>query len=192
MSPPQQPDGTDSRTAADARIAQAYRDGMARFEWVHRRVDGTDFDADVLLARVDLQERSIIQAVVRDITERKRVEHALREAQEQLEQRVQRRTAALAAANEELQREVAERRRVEEELAFERFLLTTLMQHAPDFIYFKDDAQPVPPHQPGAGGVLWPGGPGAGRSASRTTTSSMRRAPSSIARMNRRSCGPAR
>jgi PAS domain S-box-containing protein len=139
VSPPQQPDGADSRSAADARIAQAYRDGTARFEWVHRRCDGTDFDADVLLARVDLQERSILQAVVRDITERKRAEHALREAQEQLEQRVQRRTAALAAANEELEREIAERRRVEDALAFERFLLTTLMQHAPDFIYFKDD-----------------------------------------------------
>jgi two-component system sensor histidine kinase/response regulator len=139
VSPPQQPDGTDSRSAADARIAQAYDDGMARFEWVHRRSDGSDFAADVLLARVDLQDRSIIQAVVRDITERKRVEHALRDSQEQLERRVQQRTAALAAANEELQREVTERRRVEEELAFERFLLSTLMQHAPDFIYFKDE-----------------------------------------------------
>jgi two-component system sensor histidine kinase/response regulator len=139
VSPPQQPDGTDSRSAADARIAQAYHDGMARFEWVHRRSDGSDFAADVLLARVDLQNRSIIQAVVRDITERKRVEHALRDSQEQLERRVQQRTAALAATNEELQREVTERRRVEEELAFERFLLSTLMQHAPDFIYFKDE-----------------------------------------------------
>ncbi len=138
FSPPQQPDGTDSRAAADARIALAYRDGTARFEWTHRRSDGADFDADVLLARIDLQDRSILQAVVRDITARKRVERELREVQEQLEQRVQRRTAALAAANEELQREVAERRRVEKELAFERFLLATLMQHAPDFIYFKD------------------------------------------------------
>jgi len=138
VSPPHQPDGIDSRTGAEMRIAQARRDGVARFEWVHRRFDGTDFDADVLLARVDLQDRTLIQAVVRDITERKRVERELREAHEELEQRVQRRTAALAAANAELQREMAERERAEEELAFERFLLTTLMQHAPDYIYFKD------------------------------------------------------
>jgi PAS domain-containing protein len=31
VSPPQQPDGVDSRPAADAHIAQAFREGMARF-----------------------------------------------------------------------------------------------------------------------------------------------------------------
>ena len=138
VSPPYQPDGTDSRTAANAHIAEAYRNRTARFEWLHRRSDGTDFTADVLLARVDLQEGSILQAVVRDITHRKLVEQALRESQEQLEQRVKERTAELATANEVLRREVQERRRAEEDLAQERFLLTTLMENAPDFIFFKD------------------------------------------------------
>jgi two-component system sensor histidine kinase/response regulator len=100
LSPPFQPDGTDSRTAADLRIATAFETGMTRFEWLHRRVDGRDFMADVLLARVDLHDRSIIQAVVRDITERKEAEKALREAHEKLEQRVRERTAELAEAKE--------------------------------------------------------------------------------------------
>ena len=100
LSPPFQPDGTDSRIAADARIATAFETGMTRFEWMHRRVDGRDFMADVLLARVDLRDRSIIQAVVRDISERKAAELALREAHEKLEQRVRERTAELADAKE--------------------------------------------------------------------------------------------
>ena len=138
FSPPCQEDGTPSFVAANDRIAAAHRDGMARFEWAHRRVDGSDFTADVLLVRVDLRKGSIIQAVVRDISHRKQMERALLESQEQLERRVLERTAELAAANEGLRREIAERRRVEEELAFERFLLATLMEYAPDLIYFKD------------------------------------------------------
>ena len=105
---------------------------------MHRREDGTDFMADVLLARVDLKSGSILQAVVRDISDRKAVEQALRDAHEQLEKRVAERTAELAAANEDLKREVVERRRAEQDLALERFLLTTLMEQAPDFIFFKD------------------------------------------------------
>ncbi|OHB73165.1 MAG: hypothetical protein A2V70_18085 [Planctomycetes bacterium RBG_13_63_9] len=138
LSPPRQPDGSDSRAAADAKIEAAYAQGMLRFEWLHRRTDGTDFMADVLLARVELGDKQILQAVVRDITERKHGERELREAHEELEGRVAARTAELGNANEELKREVAERRRAEEDLAYERFLLATLMEHSPDFIYFKD------------------------------------------------------
>jgi len=77
VSPPIQPDGQDSRAAADQRIAHALRNGTAHFEWRHRRKDGTVFPADVLLSRVDLEDRTILQAVVRDITESKRNEQQL-------------------------------------------------------------------------------------------------------------------
>ena len=102
LSPPQQPDGTDSRAAAEARIATALAEGMLRFEWLHRRMDGSDVMADVLLNRVDVEGGGLLQAVVRDISDRKRAETELREAHDQLEERVRLRTAELAAANEEL------------------------------------------------------------------------------------------
>ncbi|MCK8601600.1 sensor histidine kinase [Desulfoferrobacter suflitae] len=51
-----------------------------------------------------------------DITDRKRAEAALKRAHDELEQRVQERTSALAAAVEELQNEIAERRKAEEAL----------------------------------------------------------------------------
>ena len=53
---------------------------------------------------------------LRDITERKRVEKALQEAHDELETRVERRTAELAKTTEQLRLELDKRKRVDEEL----------------------------------------------------------------------------
>lgn len=62
----------------------------------------------------------------RDITEQKKAEQKLRHHQEQLEEMVQLRTAQLAAANEQLRQEVAERQRTEESLRLVNERLQTL------------------------------------------------------------------
>jgi PAS domain S-box-containing protein len=77
LSPSTQPDETDSRTAARAKIALALKTGRAQFEWLHRRVNGTEFMADVLLSSMELKGKTVLQAVVRDISERKKVEKAV-------------------------------------------------------------------------------------------------------------------
>jgi len=84
LSPPVQPDGTDSKQLADAHVSTALREGSRSFEWVHRRADGTDFPAEVLLSSLQLAGREILQAVVRDITERKQAEESLRSEQRAL------------------------------------------------------------------------------------------------------------
>lgn len=71
VSPPVQPDGTPSKDAADERIGKALREGKNFFEWTHRRADGTDFAATVLLTPLELEGRQVLQATVRDITEEK-------------------------------------------------------------------------------------------------------------------------
>lgn len=54
--------------------------------------------------------------VIVDISERKRAQEALQRAHDDLEVRVERRTAALAEANRKLENEIAERVRIDEEL----------------------------------------------------------------------------
>jgi PAS domain S-box-containing protein len=79
VSPPTQPDGSDSRTLANQRIALAREKGTNHFEWIHKRADtGETFTADVLLSAMELDGRPVLQAVVRDITARKRAEEAVR------------------------------------------------------------------------------------------------------------------
>ena len=66
-------------------IAIAMDQGSHFFEWKHRRVDGSEFYATVLLTRMELRGKQYLQATVRDITDRKRAAEALQAAKEAAE-----------------------------------------------------------------------------------------------------------
>jgi PAS domain S-box-containing protein len=84
LSPERQPDGRASAEAAQEMIATAVREGSRFFEWRHRRIGGEVFSADVLLTRVKQGQEVILQATVRDISERKRAQHLLGERMKEL------------------------------------------------------------------------------------------------------------
>lgn len=75
------------------------------------RKDGTLLPVEISGRMV---QDGVFQSIIRDITERKRAEAALRQAYDELEQRVEERTAEIAAANEMLKAEMAERRWAEQ------------------------------------------------------------------------------
>ncbi|MFW6171800.1 MAG: PAS domain-containing sensor histidine kinase, partial [Planctomycetota bacterium] len=84
LSPPLQPDGSDSKRLATEKMAKALSEGNHRFEWLHRRADGTEFPAEVSLNAVRIHRRRVLQVVIRDITYRKTSEEQLRSQEEKL------------------------------------------------------------------------------------------------------------
>lgn len=75
-SPHRQPDGRLSAEAMAERLAVAKDTGRQLFEWEFVRSDGATFPGEVLLSRMEVQGRSVIQASIRDITARRKSEEA--------------------------------------------------------------------------------------------------------------------
>ncbi|MCF7858659.1 MAG: PAS domain-containing sensor histidine kinase [Candidatus Cloacimonetes bacterium] len=78
ISPERQPDGSLSSEKALQNIEKAMREGSNFFEWIHKKINGENFTATVLLTRVDLKNVSFLQATVRDISVRKKTEERLK------------------------------------------------------------------------------------------------------------------
>jgi len=55
VSPSLQPDGTDSLSLSLRYIQQAVEEGACRFDWVHQRISGEEFNADVHLSRIEIE-----------------------------------------------------------------------------------------------------------------------------------------
>lgn len=69
-----QPDGSLSVTKAQQYIQPALNGKPQQFEWRLRRFDGTEFDSDTSLTRIELDQIPYLVACVRDITERKQAQ----------------------------------------------------------------------------------------------------------------------
>jgi len=80
FSPPTQPGGGNSLDLANKHIATAFKAGSDDFEWMHCQLDGSTFPAEVLLTSMPLEGRQVLQASVRDISERKKAEEAIERA----------------------------------------------------------------------------------------------------------------
>jgi diguanylate cyclase (GGDEF)-like protein/PAS domain S-box-containing protein len=116
--------GTDSNQSALLEIRAALREGRdCQVTLRNYRKDGTLFWNELRLSPVHDERGQLVNfvGVQNDVTERKRAEEELRRAHAELDERVRQRTAKLTEANARLEREIAERRELEEQLTHQAF-----------------------------------------------------------------------
>jgi PAS domain S-box-containing protein len=79
VSPEKQPNGNLSSDEAKKTIQKAMQEGSVFFDWVHKRLNGEEFFATVLLTKIKLDGEELLQATVRDVSEQKKSEYLLEE-----------------------------------------------------------------------------------------------------------------
>jgi len=83
LSPKRQPDGQLSEKLAEEHITAALSEGVKIFDWTHCTAEGEPVNAMVTLSPMELGNKKLVMAIVRDITE-KRQSEALQRFQAQI------------------------------------------------------------------------------------------------------------
>ena len=82
LSPDYQPDGQNSKVKTAEKIKTALTAGMDRFEWMHKKLDGTPIPCEISLVRVEREEGYIVVGYFRDLREHRQMLAKMHEVDE--------------------------------------------------------------------------------------------------------------
>lgn len=108
---------------------------------VARRKDGNEIPVEISLSPLHTDDGLLVLATVRDTSERRLAQAALRAARDELEVRVRERTVELEQANRGLQAEIAERRKAEAALRASETQLRLVADNMPAGMAYVDSNQ---------------------------------------------------
>lgn len=129
FSPEFQPDGSSSKDKAIELINKSLKKKIDTFEWQHQTLAGKLFYAEVSLNSIQLNNKTYIQAIVRNTNERKIAELELQEYKNNLEKLVKKRAEALISANENLRAANEELSLVNEQIEIQKKQLSSTLDN---------------------------------------------------------------
>lgn len=102
--------------------------------------DGAVVPMDLTATLIPWNGGTAMLATFRDVSDRERARRELKQAHDELELRVEQRTAELAATNERLRHEIADRMKAEDAARKSEERLRAIFETVPDCIFIKDDS----------------------------------------------------
>jgi PAS domain S-box-containing protein len=102
FSPETQPDGSNSYDKSIDIIDKCLSGEKQFFEWKHKKKDGEEFYAEVSVNKIEVENREMILAIVRDITPRINLEEKLLRAKNKAEESDRLKSAFLANTSHEI------------------------------------------------------------------------------------------
>ncbi|GAB6097633.1 hypothetical protein JCM14469_38870 [Desulfatiferula olefinivorans] len=79
LSPENQAEGVNSRSLGHDMLRRVLNEGLVKFEWMHRRIDGGEFPVESTMTLLADSSEGLQLAIIRDISERKKAEKVIRE-----------------------------------------------------------------------------------------------------------------
>ncbi|WP_094671107.1 PAS domain S-box protein, partial [Hydrocoleum sp. CS-953] len=124
--------GEDSILLLQKYLQIALESGISRFNWRYKRLYGSEFTAEVVIIPVEFDGRSGWEMVVSNITSKVLKEEALKLANEELGNKVEKRAIELQETIDKLEREIAERHQTQARLKLSEQKFSKAFLSSPD------------------------------------------------------------